>query len=175
MIETPSCCKYRGLWYPDGRQLCYRHITPEQRGLLSDLDNQAAELGILTERSGWPYGPNIDVISRQRLIEWAGELGVSLASTRCQNLHWLQVGRCGVRYCEALPGWADHVTRWKRDGGPAVLVAQPYGLNAHDLADLDQVADDDRLHVEIVDEGWYGHGTTMVEVWNRRAWQSHVR
>ncbi|MEU8334724.1 hypothetical protein [Micromonospora tulbaghiae] len=173
MTDTLSCCKERGRRYPDGRLLCHRHTSPDQRQLVDHLDEQARRLGLFDQYGGWPYGPNIDIAARQQLVDWATDLGVSRAETRCQNLHWLRVGRCGVRYYEALPRWADHVTRWKRDGPPALLVAQPYGLTDEDLADL-EVLGDEGLHVEIVGEGWYGHGTTMVQVWNRQAWQSQA-
>src|SRR5690349_4271913 len=161
--RTPSCCKHRGVFFADGIQLCPRHQTPEQRHLVDELDRRAEPI---LGTKGWPYGPNIDVPTRERMLQWAEGHGVSLADTRCQGLHWLRVGRCGVSRCTRLGSWMDHVTRWKRNGKPALLVAQPYGLGREDLRDLDQLALDDDLYLFVGGRPWYGHGTVLVEVWN---------
>lgn len=173
MASKPRCCE-NGLIHPDGRQVCHRHATPEQRALVAELDERAQQARVLNQFGGWPYGPNIDVASRQRLLDWAEREGVSLATTRCQGMHWLRTGRCNVHVCEPLGQWADHVTRWKRDGKPGLIVAQPYGLDGNDMIALGQLAADDDLHVSVDADSWYGHGTVMVEVWNRQAWEKMI-
>ena len=54
------------------------------------------------------------------------------------------------------------------DGAPAVLVAQPYGLAAEDVVDLANVAEQRQLDLRIDGTGWYGFGTTFVELWAQR-------
>ncbi|MER7331788.1 MULTISPECIES: hypothetical protein [unclassified Micromonospora] len=167
---TPDCCQHDGLFYPDGGKRCFRHSSPEDRALVADLDARAAAGRTLGER-GWPYGPNIDVQSRMEMLSWAEQYGLRRAETRCQNLHWLRKGRCGVQRCDPLGRWADHVTRWSRNGRPAVLVAQPYGLSNDQFAQV-AALNDEELQVAVDGTGWYGHGTTFVQVWRVDAWNA---
>ncbi|MEV4542275.1 hypothetical protein [Micromonospora echinaurantiaca] len=171
--DLPSCCKHHGLFYPGRIRRCRRHATPEQQNLAADIDAHADELGVLNGED-WPYGPNIDVESRGRLLDWAEHHQLRLARTQCQGLHWLARGRCGVRVCNRLGHWMDHVTRWNRFGEPALILAQPYRLHGDDMVELGQLAADG-LHVWVHTHGWYGWGTVAVEVWDRQAWEQHIR
>lgn len=122
---------------------------------------------------GWPYGPNIDLDSREALVEWAAPLGLRQSSTYNKCLHWLRgkqcprdagYGACGVR----VPG-EDHASAWNRGPGrsPAVVVSQPYHLDRADRAALDRLAMEPDLVVEVDDDGgWYGMGTIWVAIWN---------
>jgi hypothetical protein len=166
--DKPSCCTQLGIFYPGRDKRCPKHATPEQRQLAADLEERAAKLGVLNGQ-GWPYGPNIDVDSRQRLLDWAEHHGLKMAKTRCQGMHWLEKGRCGVTLCNRLGLWMDHVTRWSRDGQPALIVAQPYGLHGKHVAEVGQLAARDGLHVSVDARGWYGWGTLAIEVWRQDA------
>lgn len=158
--ETPGCRRTRSLHFePDG-WVCVRHVTAEQHAQLADLDERGKAIGI---KSGeyWPYGPNVYVDSRADMVTWAEREGLKL-SPRGDCLHWLTRGRRNVALCERGDhGWMDHVTGWNRDGKPAVLVAQPYGLTQRELAQLGALPDVD---VRIDGTGWYGAGTTFVTV-----------
>lgn len=170
--DTPECCNWRGMVYPDGGKRCQRHVTKADRELVAELDRRAKPI---LAGQDWPYGPNIDVRSRQRLVDWAEPIGLKRAKTSCQELHWLRKGRCGVVACTRMGRWMDHVTRWSLDGRPAVLVAQPYGLMNDDVAALGQVAGFDDLIVHIGHRGgWYGYGTTFIELWRADARQQHL-
>ena len=170
-----ECCGTDGLLYPDGRRVCWRHTTEDDRGLLFDLDKRAAGRGLKLDRNSpflapldrvWPYGPNVDVTARIRMLDWAEAHDLRLShGNRC--LHWLRTGRCAVTTCQLDPPhyrWMDHVTTWTRNGKPAVLVAQPYNLDADSFNDLAALSDLG-LTVEITRNSWYGHDTTFVGVW----------
>ncbi|GGM27890.1 hypothetical protein GCM10011608_10900 [Micromonospora sonchi] len=170
--NLPRCCEYRGLFYPGHIKRCRQHATPEQRALAAETEDRAAALGVLAGQ-GWPYGPNIDVESRLRLLDWADANGLRLANTRCQGLHWLTRGRCAVRICNRLGHWMDHVTRWNWGGRPALILAQPYHLTGDCEAQLGQLAADG-LRVSVGDDGWYGWGTVAVEVWDADVYRRHL-
>ncbi len=172
--QLPGCCTHHGLFYPGRDRRCRRHATPKQRALVTELDARANHLGVLNGGE-WPYGPNIDVEARARLLDWADGYGLRLAKTSCQNLHWLARGRCGVRLCNRLGRWMDHVTRWNRGGEPALILAQPYGLSGEDVAEVGQLAADEGLHVSVDARGWYGWGTVAVEVWDADAYETMIR
>ncbi len=126
---------------------------------------EARAVGITGDR--WPYGAHVDTRARRPLVDWAtaGNLRYS-ENARC--LHWIARGRCIDGLCAEGHGsrhWLDHVTGWTRDGKPAVLLAQPYGLGTDDIADLATVAEQWHLDVRIDGTGWYGYGTTFVELW----------
>lgn len=134
------------------------------------LSVRARAIGIRDDES-WPYGPNIDAQSRLECLCWAEAYKLKLSHvTPC--LHWLTKGRCGVAVCgqnQAKAGfeWVDHVTGWTRGGKPAVLVAHPYGLFAQDIAALSELTQAHGLWLFINGTGWYGHGTTFVQLWRQ--------
>lgn len=168
------CCDFRGLFYAGREKRCYRHATPEQRVLVEELDQRDKALRI-TGPDGWPYGPNIDVESRRQLLDWAERYGVRQAGTRCQGLHWLKAGRCTEPLCQRLGHWMDHVTRWNRNGKPALLIAHPYSIGHDDIAQLGALAAIGGWRVWISAGGWYGHGTVSVEVWREDAYGQYIR
>lgn len=156
--SVPRCCEWNGLNYADGRR-CWRHATQVDHELVANLDRQAQAVGITADT--WPYGPNIDVPARQALVAWARGHRLRLVNRpRPPGVRWLSRGADGHRH----PDWMDHVTYWKRDGKPALLLAQPYGCGLSDIADLATHTD---LKVRFSGLGWYGHGTVAVEVWRR--------
>jgi hypothetical protein len=174
-----------------GRRYCPRHLPDDDRALVADLDRRARGIGLRTTGDDWPYidwpyGPNISLPVRLALIEWAEPLGLRYSPHgRC--LHWISRGRCAVQVCRAgleSRRWMDHLTGWTRNRGAAVLVAHPYGVDGDALHDLRRVADDLNLDVWVgrhpVAEatptgspaapqhtGWYGYGTTFIEIWGR--------
>lgn len=159
----PPCCDKRGLRYPDGTRRCFRHATPEQRALVAELDQRAPAVGIQSNGGGalgWPYGPSVDVEARRGLLEWAEPRRLRLSSVG-QCLRWIRGQRC--KPCSRHSGWLDHVTGWNHDRWPAVLLAQPYQLRDDDRAELATLEGEG--FVVIIGSGWYGHGTTSVEVW----------
>lgn len=165
------CCHRftRGLIFADGYR-CPRHTTDADRALLDQLDGRGKARGVTPGR--WPYGPNLDVPTRERMLDWAERHDLRLSTRGRRCLHWLRKGRCAVAECldDFLHrDWMDHVTTWTRHGRPAVLVAQPYHLRDDDAADLADLDDDPALHVQVSDESWYGHGTWFVGVWRADA------
>ncbi|HEY9474694.1 MAG TPA: hypothetical protein VIS06_12695 [Mycobacteriales bacterium] len=181
------CCEARGLLYPDGRRRCWRHATDDDRTLLFDLDKRAAARGIKIDRGSlfmspnnrrWPYGPNVDVSARIRMLDWAESNDLRLSAGRC--MHWLRKGRCADRTCYGrVGGWMDHVTGWACYGRrqPRVLVSQPYNVSAQSAAELAALTTEPGLTVEIHPNSWYGHGTTFVGVWwtDTEAMELHER
>ena len=176
---TPcGLCHRRGLRFPDGGRRCYEHATEDDFALLIDLDDMALAIGLTKSRpwpgtywntrADWPYGPNIDVAARARLLKWAHEHHVQLAPRRVVGcLDWLLGRRCSKRCLrEGRSGWLDQVTAWTRDDEPAVLVAQPYHLDSDDYAQLQAISELDGVRVELKADGsWYGHRTWFVGVW----------
>ena len=112
----------------------------------------------------WPYGVT-EPAQRNTLTSWALNRQLKLSHAHAPCLRWLRTGRSSYRD-ELAPyrHWYDHVTAWQRKGRPAVLVAQPYGLTAEDLVDLGGLLVHG-LYVCVHSHGWYGHGTTCVEIW----------
>lgn len=160
-----TCCpeSFRALTFADGTR-CSRHQTDADRALLADLDRRAPGIGIKAD--SWPYGPNIDAVSRAELLAWAEHEKVREASStgsRCA-LHWLVGTRCtGEARCrQNPPHWMDHVTYWKRDSRPAIVVAQPYGLFDADFADFAAMHAQYGVQVMVYGTGWYRHGTSFV-------------
>lgn len=135
----------------------------------TDLERRARAIGVTDI---WPYGAHTPVV-RAALLDWAEDLGVRLAGARRRCLHWISVGRCGVGDCRENRGlhpWMDHVTCWNRNGTAAVLLAQPYQLTDDDHTDLAHIADRFGLDVLLDAPGWYGHGTTAVQLRRPSAW-----
>lgn len=152
---------------------CHRHIPPPHQTTIVDLDRRGPAIGI--SRGAWPYGPNIDIPSRQAMVEWAEHERLRYSPNgRC--LHWIARGRCAVRFCTADANrhpWMDHVTGWTRDGKPAVLVCQPYPI--FDVIDVANAGDAHGLQVRIADGGWYGSGAAWVALWSPSAAGVKVR
>lgn len=180
-IGRADCREHlNGLRYPDGSWRCWRHASDADRLVLHRLDRRGASRGIKISEGepdhpnnrAWPYGPDIDVRMRVLMLTWAENHGLALALPRHRCLDWLQKGRCAKRVCHGLASggmverWADHVTTWTHDGRPAVLVSQPYYLDAEIEERLHEVAAERGLYPEIDRAGgWYGLGTTWIALW----------
>ena len=135
----------------------------------TNLQHRARAVGIT---DGWPYGAHPPV-ARAALLDWAENLDVRLSRARRRCLHWINVGRCGVAECRenhSLHPWMDHVTCWNRNGVAALLLAQPYQVTDDDHTDLADIANRFGLDVLLDTPGWYGHGTTAVQLRQPRAW-----
>ncbi len=177
------CCDQLGLdWlvFDDGaRRACSEHATKQDRELVALLDERAPNAGLRRNpgparwgaRLHWPYGPNIDVNARGRMLDWAEGQGLRLARPDHVCVPWITDGRCYRRRCEryrAAQGrgwWLDHVSAWSRGGRPALLLAQPYQLAPEDITGLELLDADPEMTVVLGASGWYGHGTYSVEVW----------
>ncbi|GIF16604.1 hypothetical protein [Actinoplanes teichomyceticus] len=158
----PDCCRQTGLIYPDGRKRCAKHATAEDKALTAEL-NQAARpiLGSLH----WPYGADVDIAARQRLVTWANKHKLRLAQSRCRQLHWLRTNRCTEDPCNRLGRWMDHLTHWQAYGGPALLLAQPYNIGTQAITQLGEIAATDEFTLQITADHWYGYDTIAVEIW----------
>jgi len=192
VTNTPASARRRqlvehkcvgGLWLTDHdgrRKVCALCATEAEKARVAAVDQAARDLTVLGQAtsvmsawwgSGWPYGPNIDLDSREALVAWAGPLGLRASSTSRSCLHWIQRKQCPRTRdysCAAVMPGNDHVTAWNQGAGrnPAVLVSQPYGLDdeSHEL--LAQINTSPDLTVEINEQGgWYGHGTVFVAIW----------
>lgn len=158
-----------GLLWPDGIQRCWRHTDEPGQALVLDLAERATRLGIPAGISDlqWPYGPNIYIDMRQRMVEWAERHGLTYAPRAPRCVDWPRFGRCR-HDGHTWVGWLDHVTAWKRDGQPAALLAQPYVLSDDDIAAIVELAGDSRLFVDVEPaHGCYGGGTRPIAVWRR--------
>ncbi|WDH78236.1 hypothetical protein PTQ19_12015 [Microbacterium esteraromaticum] len=179
------------------RMVCFLHSTDDERERVAATDAAAERIGLKPrpremQRWGWvydwTYGPNIDLRARELMIEWATSHGLRIrrdTSMYRRCLHWLSEGRCRYHcvvdgshiqsedpHYVALAGgstsWMDHVTAWTRDGEPAALVSQPYGLDDRSRQALAVLAEHPAFEVEVDDNGgWYSRSTGFVVV--RRA------
>lgn len=196
MIETtPQCCEHRGLYFaPDlNEKRCPRHATEEQRARVRAVDARALAHKTVHRvpvkyrqdiprwfQLEWPYGPNIDVVAREALCDWAEPRGLRLykRGDHGRFLRIPQPDRWGT-WPESVPEsfrlggympahilrWGDHVTAWTRDKKPAVLISQPYGCPPGVLDGL--VRDGAAVGLRVlITPGWYGHGATGIEVWH---------
>lgn len=168
----PRCCTGGGLVYPDGGRRCWRHTTDADRTLVAALDARAPGVGVERTEPGmrnayaWPYGPNVYVAMRVAMLDWAETHDLRETTRAHPCLHWVRTGRCSRWRCyDSHPGWMDHVTRWTRNGRPAVLVGQPYHVSVDGYAALALVDADPAFTVEIRNDGWYGSGV-FIAVWN---------
>jgi hypothetical protein len=169
--DLPSCCERRGLNFDDGAQrACARHMTPEQSALVAELDQRAR--GVLTAPDHWPYGPNIDVETRRRMLDWADQYSLPHVDPSHICPRRLELGYCrkGWQCPDRVDGrgWSDHPTMWAdRDSHKAVvIVGQPYGLGDDERAEAADVAARHGLRAEVRELGsWYGHGTSFVGLW----------
>ncbi|OLM08331.1 hypothetical protein Ae505Ps2_6235 [Pseudonocardia sp. Ae505_Ps2] len=128
----------------------------------AELQRRIKAVGIADH---WPYGAN-NPETRDRLLDWAEplQLRYSEAGT-C--LHWIAKGRCAVQTCQEHArsrSWLDHVSGWTRSGKPALLVAQPYGLDQDQLRDILGAAEQFGLEPRIDGTGWYGNGSTFLSL-----------
>lgn len=126
----------------------------------------------ITSYTKWPYGPNIDLWSRVRVVSWAREHGLKVAphgAPLC--LTWLEKGQCrgcGARGREHDGFRLDHMSGWTLNGQPAVIVNHPYDLTDSDFGLLAVTAEQHPgLRVSMPGAGWYGNATIQIEVWNR--------
>jgi hypothetical protein len=125
----------------------------------------APHIGI-NERHEWPYGLHVDQKARRGMVAWAEKHGLRY-QLGADCLHWLLTGSCTAEICldRNTYDWMDHVTGFSRDGFPAVLVCQPYGLHGTDIVgSLARLGIEYDLDVHIDGTGWYGHGTTFVQL-----------
>lgn len=171
MMDCPCLDTRTTKWtYPDGGRRCRRHATEDDRALVHELDRRAVgRLGRSSRGVLWPYGPNIDVAARVRLLAWLEEHDLTRANPSYGGcVHWLLTGRCGRWECGGRGrrerAWFDHVTAWNHRGRPAVLVAQPYWITEEDKEQL-ALVNDERVQVEIRPDSWYGYGTWFIGLW----------
>lgn len=127
---------------PDGRRTCIRHASAEHRALVDELDRHAAGIGLRRDGGGrdvwdrwcWPYGPNIDVPARQRLVEWAEEHELRLSRNAHHCLTWLSTGRCSggcddeLAYASVPPPaqLEPDTARAFMEGRPPPVLSQPW-------------------------------------------------
>lgn len=98
-------------------------------------------------------------------------------------LCWLTRGPLDVYHTcdnhrEVYGTWCDHLSGWMRGGKPAVLVCQPYGIYPDELSEIMGLAQRYGFGVHIDGTGWYGHGTTLIELWRvpeMRDWHGKLR
>lgn len=175
------CCpagEGSGIYFPGSEvRTCRRHFTPEQAALIHELDRRGVAVGLTKSADGvtWPYGPNIDVTSRQAMVTWAEQHGLRRVTSyqRLQCVCWPTSNRRSV--CECGRGrsfsppdhiW-DHVTHWKtREGARAVVVLQPYDWTESGREILNEWASRDDVRIEVREDSWYGHGTKFIGIWN---------
>lgn len=145
-------------------------VLPKEAPVLTNTDpSSAAARAVGIVNGEWPYGPNIDPQARRELVHWATLHGLRY-SPRGRCLHWIIRGRCAIQLCTADRNqydFMDHVTGWTRDGKPAVLICQPYGLHVDDIRQLADLHQEHGLKIRIDGTGWYGHGSTFLQLWRR--------
>lgn len=77
--------------------------------------------------------------------------------------------RSDVRADGCWPPAADHVTLWLRDGKPAMLVSQPYGLRYEDLKATVEYAEENGLRVFIdAALSWHYASATLAVILTRK-------
>jgi len=165
-------CHLSGLVFDRGtpaeRRVCGRHTSPDDAALLDALDVRGRAIGI--KRSRYPYGPNIDVDSRERMLDWAEAEGITAAPLeRHVCLSWILERPCRRARCylttTARQQFADHLSGWLRDGKPAGLVSHPYALDKAGTDALAAITTHHQLSLEVRGEGWYGSSTYQVAIW----------
>lgn len=140
--------------------------------MVAALGERAEAIGIKHGR--YPYGPNVYVDARLRMLDWAEENSLTyVPSERYACVQWLLGLPCRRARCYATTTgrrhWSDHLSGWLRDGRPAVLVAQPYVVTAEGEESLSYIGEHPLLSVERRPSGWYGNGTGFVGVWRTDA------
>ena len=169
METVTACCGARVLGRRalklDDEWICMRHMSDDHRARIRETDESVrGRLG----RSGWPYGADGDVRTRERLAAWLN--GHDLRrSNGSECLHWLISGSCRKRNC--IPGhrgWRDHLTAWISDTH-RVLVSHPYHLSDDSRAELAEIVKrNPGVVTDIQREGWYGNGTWQITLWAER-------
>lgn len=162
---------------------CFDHCN----NVFSDV---ARDIGIkrIYGRMSWPYGPNINLHSREAMINWAYANQLKLSQNHKSCIQWLKKGRCvwhpgcgglagdgnyskssrdfGARRIKK-PHIEDHLTCWLRGGKPAVLVAQPYANRKMAVNELRELPAwyDNQIEIELSDVGWYRESAFFVAFW----------
>lgn len=79
------------------------------------------------------------------------------------------VGAKSCRVGDCLPPDADHISLWSRDGKPAMLISQPYGLYTDALEGTIAFAEERGLSV-LIDAGlsWHYPSVTLAVVLTRK-------
>jgi len=159
--------------FPDGPKRCARHMTEADDELLDQLSTRALAVGVRRGAYGlrWPYGPNVYVEMRMRMLDWAEAHGLQLDNRPHRCLSALEQRACLSSTCRSTlaDAWLDHVTLWRRGGRPVVLVAQPYVIDPEAQFTLGVLSAQPGLRVELRADSWYGAGTWFVGVWRADA------
>lgn len=197
-VKYGYCCwraKWSGLHLPadvevdpwseeaahDTRAHCVAHVTERELTLLRAVNTRAD--GVIKQLPkklsewncghDWPYGPNISLMMRVRLLDWAEARGLRQSrKPTCGGacLRWVRLGYCRKYECdEHLAHNArliDHVSWWRTaDEKSWCLVSQPYSKVEWVTEELSRLDLGDDVHVKVREDSWYGHGTVIVEMW----------
>jgi hypothetical protein len=152
------------------------HRQPVLAGVLfreaEGWSKRARAVGIKADR--WPYGPNIDLLSRFQLVLWAERHQLVYDSTPGRSCpHWV-AGQSQYHGCDLAPemGWLDHGSRWRRAnlGATApksnrVLVSQPYHITEREWSEIVALRDALGLAVTL-EHGWYAADVPCIR-WER--------
>mgnify|MGYP000871443271 CR=1 FL=1 len=110
---------------------------------------------------------------RYTIVEWAELYGLKKSSVKCCP-SWLtrETSRrcpsnsaCG-RGSDADRSWLDHHIYWLRNGRPAVITSAPYSVYSEDRQRHQWWCETHPTLRVQQGEGWYGHGTTQIVMWN---------
>lgn len=124
----------------------------------------------------WPYGPNINADSRERLLDWldAEDLHWTAEPKYHDNggcLRWVQLGYCRRLNCQDRANtvhrfWVDHVSYWRsKDKRRWCMVSQPYMKVADAIEETRWIKGEPGVRVEVRDDSWYGYGTAFIAIW----------
>jgi hypothetical protein len=138
-----------------------------------DFDYRVRAIGCGGDE-GWPHAGEV---LKYQLLEWAERLQLRWDPGGGFCLHWVSSDNMPISaehlMCHGtrtFHHWMDHTSGWTRNGMPAVLVAQPYGLDYDEKADLERAAVTYDLDLQISrDQGWYG-STTLIQLWRQGSW-----
>lgn len=175
VMATCAGCKH-GTAFEDGRRLCWKHQTPNDRATLDELNRRGRAIGVPPDRHNllegaraWPYVARVDVATRRAMVEWAETNGLSYVDRSHACEAWLTGSRCpGIRRCAGLSRVIlrrlDHASSWIGPKGLRLVVAQPYSLDAQDADELRGLAAVDGLHITVQPpgSGWYGQTYTVL-------------
>lgn len=179
MMETCTEC---GLYTPNvaasggalrGRRLCDGCISLN-RYLFDNDEFIRREKNVM--RGNSVYGCDSGK-TRVRLVEWAEERGVTLSGV-CAD--WQSILNAAARKRLGLMAYGlpqgsfwDHASLWNRDGKKALVIAQPYmniesliggyscSLETFKLMEKEGIT----LKFGWNNWGWYGHNTSLIEMW----------
>lgn len=168
--DCHTCTSSYALNLPDYTRSCYRHAGEHWQRVWDATDARAES--VLGKR-GWPYGPNIDLGSRLRLVAWADEHQLKRSGITRDPAKAIMYGTGRKLKTHGFqnfsnPFWMDHVTLWNRDGKLACLLAQPYAESDRwddELKSLVQAYPELELHMGGQGSGWYGSGAISIELW----------